>query len=236
MPDKKYVYLFADGVAEDRDEWRSLLGGKGAGLAEMTALGIRVPPGFTLSTEAGLAYYALGNRYPDGLWDEVLTALGSVERSLGATFGDPNNPLLLSVRSGARESMPGMMDTVLNIGLNDQTVEGLAVAAGDLRFAYDSYRRFVTMFSNVVMGVPYEVLEALLSEAKAQHQAAGDSALHPEALRDLIAVMKARVQDITGRAFPPQALGSVAPQHQCRVRLLAQRSCGGIPAPARHSP
>ena len=235
MPDKKYVYLFADGVAEGRGEWRNLLGGKGAGLAEMTALGIRVPPGFTLSTEAGLAYYALGNRYPDGLWDEVLTALGSVERSLGATFDDPNNPLLLSVRSGARESMPGMMDTVLNIGLNDQTVEGLAIEAGGLRFAYDSYRRFVTMFSNVVMGVPHEVLEALLSEAKAQHQVAGDSALGPEALRDLIAVMKARVQDITGRAFPNK------PWDQLRLsinavlaswhndRAVAYRRLHGIP-------
>ena len=202
MPDKKYVYLFADGAAEGHGDWRNLLGGKGAGLAEMTTLGIRVPPGFTLSTEACLAYYALGNRYPDGLWDEVLTALGCVERSVDATFGGPDNPLLMSVRSGARESMPGMMDTVLNIGLNDQTVEGLSAASGDPRFAYDSYRRFVTMFSNVVMGVQHEVLEALLDEAKAQQRVASDSELSAEALCDLIAVMKARVQDVTGRAFP----------------------------------
>ena len=205
MPDKKYVYLFADGAAEGQGAHglpRSLLGGKGAGLADMTVLGIRVPPGFTLSTEACLAYYALGNRYPDGLWDEVLTALGSVERSVGAAFGGPSNPLLLSVRSGARESMPGMMDTVLNIGLNDQTVEGLSAASGDPRFAYDSYRRFVTMFGNVVMGVEHGVLEALLDEAKAQQRVTRDSELSAEALRDLVAVMKARVQDVTGRAFP----------------------------------
>ena len=144
----------------------------------------------------------MGNRYPDGLWDEVLTALGGVERAMGAAFGEPNNPLLLSVRSGARESMPGMMDTVLNIGLNDQTVEGLSAASGDPRFAYDSYRRFVTMFSNVVMGVQHDTLEALLDEAKAQHRVTDDNDLSAEALRDLIAVMKARVQDIAGRAFP----------------------------------
>ena len=235
MPDKKYVYLFADGAAEGQGDWRNLLGGKGAGLAEMTTLSIRVPPGFTLSTEACLTYYALGNRYPDGLWDEVLTALGCIERSLDATFGEPNNPLLLSVRSGARESMPGMMDTVLNIGLNDQTVEGLSAVSGDPRFAYDSYRRFVTMFSNVVMGVQHETLEALLNEAKAQQRAASDSDLSAEALRDLIAVMKARVQDVTGRAFPHR------PWDQLRLsinavfaswhndRAAAYRRLNGIP-------
>ena len=235
MADKKYVYLFADGAAEGQGSWRDLLGGKGAGLADMTALGIRVPPGFTLSTEACLAYYALGNRYPDGLWDEVLTALGNVERSVGAAFGGPSNPLLLSVRSGARESMPGMMDTVLNIGLNDQTVEGLSAASGDPRFAYDSYRRFVTMFSNVVMGVEHGVLEALLDEAKAQQRVTRDSDLSAEALRDLIAVMKARVQDVTGRAFPHRPWGQLrlsinavfASWHNDRA--AAYRRLNGIP-------
>ena len=118
----------------------------------MTAHGIRVPPGFTISTEACLAYFAAGNRYPEGLWEEVLTALRKVERAAGTTFGDRRKPLLLSVRSGARVSMPGMMDTVLNIGLNDSTVQGLMQTADDPRFAYDSYRRFITMFGNVVMG------------------------------------------------------------------------------------
>ncbi|MBM3226478.1 MAG: pyruvate, phosphate dikinase, partial [Candidatus Tectomicrobia bacterium] len=142
----KYVYLFANGKAEGQGAWRDLLGGKGAGLAEMTALGIRVPPGCTISTEACLAYYAAGNRYPEGMWDELLVALHKMEQSVGLVFGDRRQPLLLSVRSGARESMPGMMDTVLNIGLNDETVQGLAQMSDNPRFAYDSYRRFITMF------------------------------------------------------------------------------------------
>src|SRR5262245_18770717 len=125
MAKNKYVYLFADGVAEEKGGWRDLLGGKGAGLAEMTALGIRVPRGCTISTEAGRAYYAPGNRYPEGLWDELMLALQKIEQAAGAVFGDRRRPLLLSVRSGARESMPVMMDTVLNIGLNDETVQGL---------------------------------------------------------------------------------------------------------------
>lgn len=154
MTRKKYVYPFAEGCAEGKGEWRDLLGGKGAGLAEMTNLGIRVPPGFTISTEACLAYYASGDRYPDGLWDQILTTLSKVEISASATFGDREQPLLLSVRSGAPISMPGMMDTILNIGLNDQTVQGLINTSNDSRFAYDAYRRFVTMFGNVVMGVP----------------------------------------------------------------------------------
>ena len=166
MARTKYVYLFANGVAEGKGEWRELLGGKGAGLAEMTALGIRVPPGFTISTEACLAYFAAGNRYPEGLWEAVLTALRRVERAAGATFGDRRQPLLLSVRSGARVSMPGMMDTVLNIGLNDSTVQGLIQTSNNPRFAYDSYRRFITMFGNVVMGVPHHAFEKLLEDAK----------------------------------------------------------------------
>ena len=167
MARTRYVYLFANGVAEGKGAWRDLLGGKGAGLAEMTAHGIRVPPGFTISTEACLAYFAAGNRYPEGLWEEVLTALRKVERAAGATFGDRRNPLLLSVRSGARVSMPGMMDTVLNIGLNDSTVQGLMQTSDDPRFAYDSYRRFITMFGNVVMGVPHHAFEKLLAEVEA---------------------------------------------------------------------
>jgi pyruvate,orthophosphate dikinase len=136
--------------------------------------GIRVPPGFTISTEACLAYFAAGNRYPEGLWEEVLTALRRVERAAGATFGDRRQPLLLSVRSGARVSMPGMMDTVLNIGLNDSTVQGLIQTSNNPRFAYDSYRRFITMFGNVVMGVPHHAFEKLLADAK-QDETSSDS-------------------------------------------------------------
>src|SRR5437870_449168 len=147
----KYVYLFADGVAEGKAAWRDLLGGKGAGLAEMTALGIRVPPGCTISTEACRAYYAAGNRHPDGMWDELQETLQKIEQTAGVVFGDRRRPLLLSVRSGARESMPGMMDTVLNIGLTDGTIQGLISRTHDARFAYDSYRRLVQMYADVVL-------------------------------------------------------------------------------------
>jgi pyruvate,orthophosphate dikinase len=215
MARKKYVYLFANGKAEGKGEWKELLGGKGAGLAEMTALGIRVPPGLTISTEACRAYYAAGNRYPDGLWDEVLTTLRKVETAVGATFGDRDHPLLLSVRSGAPVSMPGMMDTVLNIGLNDDTVAGLVRVSDDPRFAYDAYRRFVTMFGNVVMGVPHEEFEHFLDAAKRREQVRVDSELSAEALRDLIAPMKTMVEERTGRAFP------VRPRDQLRMSIDA---------------
>ena len=235
MARTKYVYLFANGVAEGKGEWRELLGGKGAGLAEMTALGIRVPPGFTISTEACLAYFAAGNRYPEGLWEEVLTALRRVERAAGATFGDRRQPLLLSVRSGARVSMPGMMDTVLNIGLNDSTVQGLIQTSNNPRFAYDSYRRFITMFGNVVMGVSHHAFEKLLEDAKQKEKVESDSDLSAEALRDLIRPMKALVQEETGRAFPAN------PRDQLRMginavfaswyndRAVAYRRENGIP-------
>ena len=147
------VFRFGDGTADGSAELRNLLGGKGAGLAEMSSLGIPVPPGFTITSEVCNAFYALDRNYPDGLEEAVRDAVGEVERSVGAGFGDPVNPLLVSVRSGARVSMPGMMDTVLNLGLNDETAEGLAQRSGNARFAYDSYRRFVQMYGDVVLGV-----------------------------------------------------------------------------------
>src|SRR5712691_2477192 len=199
---KQYVYLFANGVAEGKGAWRDLLGGKGAGLAEMTALGIRVPPGCTISTEACRNYYAAGNRYPEGMWDELMVALQKIEQAVGAVFGDRRRPLLLSVRSGARESMPGMMDTVLNIGLNDETVQGLIQMSDNPCFAYDSYRRFITMFGNVVMGIPHTVFEGLLEAAKKREGVRADSELSAQALQELIAPMKTRVREITGRDFP----------------------------------
>jgi pyruvate,orthophosphate dikinase len=215
MTRTKYVYLFANGVAEGEGKGRELLGGKGAGLAEMTAMGIRVPPGFTISTEACLAYFAAGNRHPRGLWEEVLSALRKVERTVGLTFGDRHQPLLLSVRSGARVSMPGMMDTVLNIGLNDDTVQGLQEISNNPRFAYDSYRRFITMFGNFVMGVPHEAFEKLLEDVMRRAGVHTDSELSAEALRTLIKPMKAMVQDVTGRAFPSR------PRDQLRMSINA---------------
>ena len=232
---KQYVYLFANGVAEGKGAWSDLLGGKGAGLAEMTALGMRVPPGCTISTEACLNYYAASNRYPDGMWDALMVALQKIEQAAGFVFGDRRRPLLLSVRSGARESMPGMMDTVLNIGLNDETVQGLIQLSDNPRFAYDSYRRFITMFGNVVMSVPHQAFEELLEAAKKRAGVRTDSELSASVLQGLIAPMKARVQEITGRAFPNR------PWDQLRIsidavfaswhndRAVAYRHLHGIP-------
>ena len=153
MGKKKFSYFFGDGRAEGRGDMKDLLGGKGAGLAEMTNLGIRVPSGFTITTEACIEYYKNGKAYPDGMWDETLEHLHKVEKTMGHKFGDSSNPLLVAVRSGAKVSMPGMMDTVLNVGLNDSSVQGLARKSSNERFAYDAYRRFITMFGSVVMGV-----------------------------------------------------------------------------------
>src|SRR5262245_8294599 len=152
----KWVYSFGNGRAEGKASMRNLLGGKGAGLAEMANLGLPVPPGFTITTDVCTYYYAHDKRYPKDLRGQVEKALAQVGRITGKTFGDKSNPLLVSVRSGARASMPGMMDTVLNLGLNDETVEALAKKSGDRRFAYDSYRRFITMYSDVVLGVGHE--------------------------------------------------------------------------------
>ena len=156
---KKFVYFFGAGKAEGSSKMRNLLGGKGCDLAEMTNLKIPVPPGFTITTEVCNIYYHNRKKYPPGLREQVQQGLAKVEKAMGAKFGNPKNPLLLSVRSGARVSMPGMMDTILNLGLNDQTVQGLIEKSGDARFAYDSYRRFVQMYSDVVLGVDREKME-----------------------------------------------------------------------------
>src|ERR1700730_1618881 len=158
----KWVYSFGDGTAEGSGGLRDLLGGKGAGLAEMANLGLPVPPGFTITTEVCTYYYQNGKTYPAALEEQVNAALARLGSRLGRKFGDPENPLLVSVRSGARASMPGMMDTVLNLGLNDETVETLARKSGDKRFAYDSFRRFITMYSDVVLGVGHHHFEEIL--------------------------------------------------------------------------
>src|ERR671935_2089285 len=158
----KWVYRFGGGSAEGRADMRNLLGGKGANLAEMSRLGLPVPPGFTISTEVCTYFYAHGRAYPPALRAQVNEALARVEKAVGRRFGDPANPLLVSVRSGARASMPGMMDTILNLGLNDRTVKGIIAQSGDERFAYDAYRRFVQMYSDVVMGMEKDELEHLL--------------------------------------------------------------------------
>src|SRR4051794_21622960 len=151
---KRYIYAWGGGRAEGSAQMRDLLGGKGAGLAEMTIAGLPVPPGFTITTEACNDYFSAGEQLPDGLWDDVLEAMREVERRSGKGFGDAANPLLVSVRSGAKFSMPGMMDTVLNLGLNEQTLQGLIALPGNERFGWDAYRRFIAMFGRIVMDVP----------------------------------------------------------------------------------
>jgi len=158
----KWVFTFGDGKADGDASQRDLLGGKGANLAEMASLGLPVPPGMTITTEVCTYFYAHDQTYPPDLEAEVEAALGTISASTGRTFGDPEMPLLVSVRSGARVSMPGMMDTVLNLGLNDQTVQGLAQTSGDPRFAWDSYRRFIQMYSDVVLGLDHGLFEEAL--------------------------------------------------------------------------
>ncbi|MDR7031663.1 pyruvate, phosphate dikinase [Mesorhizobium sp. BE184] len=198
----KWVYTFGDGAAEGRAGDKNLLGGKGANLAEMCSLGLPVPPGFTITTEACNWYYANGNAYPDSLAADVDAALGHIGNLTGRSFGDPEKLLLVSVRSGARASMPGMMDTVLNLGLNDETVEALAKDSGDPRFAYDSYRRFIQMYSDVVMGLDHEVFEEILEDRKATLGYELDTELSAAEWQAVIALYKAKVEEELGKPFP----------------------------------
>ncbi|HOQ74464.1 MAG TPA: pyruvate, phosphate dikinase [Limnochordia bacterium] len=198
----KWVYFFGNGQTEGQEGNRNLVGGKGANLAEMTALGIPVPPGFTITTEACTAFYANNEQWAEGLEGQVMENLAKLEQAMGAKFGDPENPLLVSVRSGARVSMPGMMDTVLNLGLNDTTVEALAKKSGNPRFAWDSYRRFIHMYGDVVMGVPHELFEAAIAKKREDEGVEQDSELSVEALKALVQEYKAIVKDSAGTLFP----------------------------------
>ncbi|MBA2757183.1 MAG: pyruvate, phosphate dikinase, partial [Chloroflexi bacterium] len=202
---KRYIYGWGDGRAEGDASMRDLLGGKGAGLAEMTTAGLPTPPGFTITTEACNDYFAAGEQLPDGLWEDVLAAVREVERSTGKGFGDPANPLLVSVRSGAKFSMPGMMDTVLNLGLNEATLHGLIKLTGNERFGWDAYRRFIQMFGRIVLEVSGERFEHALEAAKAKAGAKQDTDLDAAALRDLATEFRAIVREDTGRDFPEDA-------------------------------
>ena len=203
---KKYVYFFGDGKADGRGDMKDLLGGKGAGLAEMTRLEIPVPPGFTITTEACIAFFKNKKAYPNGMWEEALASLKKVEKSLGLKFGDPQNPLLVSVRSGAKASMPGMMDTVLNLGLNDRTVMGLIKKSNNDRFGYDAYRRFVSMFGSVVMGVKRDKFERAFEEKKIGLGIRFDTDLSADALKELVGIFKKIILNETGKAFPEEPL------------------------------
>ena len=198
----KWVYTFGDGAAEGSARDKNLLGGKGANLAEMCSLGLPVPPGFTITTEVCNWYYANGKAYPSELAAQVEAALARLAGVAGRSFGDARKPLLVSVRSGARASMPGMMDTVLNLGLNDETVEAMASEAGDPRFAYDSYRRFIQMYSDVVLGLDHEVFDEILEDEKASRGLELDTELSATDWQSIILLYKAKIEEELGTSFP----------------------------------
>jgi pyruvate,orthophosphate dikinase len=205
MVKTRWVYAFGGGAADGDASMKNLLGGKGANLAEMSALGLPVPPGFTITTECCTHYYANGDTYPADLKAQVEAGLARVEQLTGKAFGDPANPLLVSVRSGARASMPGMMDTVLNLGLNDATVAGLAKLSGDRRFAFDSYRRFIQMYSNVVLGLDHHMFEEILDEHKDRLDVHVDTGLSADDWEGVVADYKTAVQSELGKPFPQDA-------------------------------
>ncbi len=228
----KLVYDFSEGSREMRD----LLGGKGANVAEMTrVLGAeRVPAGFTITTEACVTYLRSGGEMPAGLEDEVAAALARLQERAGRTLGDPEDPLLVSVRSGARESMPGMLDTVLNLGLGDRAVAGLAAATGNERFAWDSYRRFCQMFGNVCKGIPGEHYEALIAAAKREAGVEDDVELSVADLQALTERFKALYTEETGEQFPQDPGEQLRDRDRRRLRLLARRPRGLLPPHQRH--
>ena len=202
MSQPKYVFFFGEGKADGSADMKALLGGKGANLAEMTNLGIPVPPGFTISTEVCKFYYANHKEYPDRLEQQIDENLRKLEGAMGAEFANPENPLLVSVRSGAAISMPGMMDSILNLGLNDDTVKGLIAKSGSERFAYDAYRRYVQMFGNVVLDVVHDTFEHLLEAKKEARGVKLDTELEARDLRELISEYKTAVKRVTGADFP----------------------------------
>ena len=210
---KKWVYMFSEG----NKDMRNLLGGKGANLAEMANAGLPVPPGFTITTEACNAYNDLGKKFPDGVWEQTLKAMKKVEKETGKKLGDPKNPLLVSVRSGARASMPGMMDTVLNLGLNNETLEGLAKLTGNRRFALDAYRRFIQMFSRIVLGLKkeHDPFEEILNEYKSKTKGGQDTDLTADALEEIVKKFKAVVKKEIGIDFPTD------PYDQLRLAIAA---------------
>ncbi len=232
----KWVYRFGDGAADGSADMRELLGGKGANLAEMSSMGLPVPPGFTVTTGVCTAFYANQQAYPDGLQSEVDAALAAIEAVVAAEFGNPDNPMLVSVRSGAPASMPGMMDTVLNLGLNDQTVAGLARGSGDERFAYDSYRRFIQMYSDVVLGVEHHLFEGLLDDHKNARGLVLDTELDAGDWKAVVEAYKNQVVQDLGTPFPQDphvqlwgAIGAVFGSWMNR-RAVTYRRLHNIPA------
>src|SRR5438309_8108556 len=199
---RKYIYFFGNGKADGNRNMKDLLGGKGAGLAEMTNAGLPVPPGFTISTEVCNIYYKEKQKIPAAIDREIAENLKKLEKAAGATLGSPENPLLVSVRSGAKFSMPGMMDTILNLGLNDMTVEALKRRTNNGRFAFDSYRRFIQMFGNVVLEIPKDAFEHELEAVKKARGAKVDTDLDEAALREVVGRYKRVVPQRAKRDFP----------------------------------
>ena len=205
----KFIYIFGAGKADGRSDMKPLLGGKGANLAEMTNLGVPVPPGLTITTEVCRQFYELGQRWPDGLVEDLKYKMAWLERTAGKGFGDPKNPLLVSVRSGAAVSMPGMMDTILNLGLNEATLRGLIAKTGNARFAYDAYRRFIQMFSGVVLEIDHKLFEEKLSAKRAKTKAMTDAQLSAEALKELVAEYKQLVKQVKRVEFPEDPMAQL---------------------------
>ncbi|RME77526.1 MAG: pyruvate, phosphate dikinase [Chloroflexi bacterium] len=241
MSTKKWVYLFEEVEEAEKyvggnwEDVRALLGGKGANLADMTRAGLPVPPGFTVTTEACNAYLAAGNQFPEGMWEQELEALQKIEEKTGKKFGDPTRPLLVSCRSGAKFSMPGMMDTVLNIGLTDEVVEGMAKLTGDARFAYDSYRRLIQMFGSVVMGIPDEPFEDVLAEARQKAGVKTDAELNAEQWKEVVEIFKKIFKEHTGRDFPQDPIEQIRLATEAVFkswngkRAVDYRNAAGIP-------
>ena len=239
---EKRVYIFGNGKAEGRADMRNLLGGKGANLAEMNLIGVPVPPGFTITTDVCNEYYAIGKeRVVELLKEDVTKAVQHIENLMNSKFGDVENPLLVSVRSGARASMPGMMDTILNLGLNDEVVEGLARKTGNTRFAWDSYRRFVQMYGDVVLGMKptnkddIDPFEAIIEEVKEAKGVKLDNELDVEDLKELVKRFKAAVKAQTGQDFPTdsheQLWGAICAVFDSWMneRAILYRKMEGIP-------
>src|SRR5690242_9958584 len=232
----KWVYSFGGGHNEGGADMRNLLGGKGANLAEMAGIGLPVPPGFTLTTEVCTAFYQNQRKYPNDLREQVQAAIARIEKAAGLKFGDKRKPLLVSVRSGARVSMPGMMDTVLNLGLNDVTVEGLGEKADDPRFAWDSYRRFIQMYGSVVLGVDHHRFEEIIEHAKQDAGVTEDTALTAQDWHRVAASYKEMIEADTGKPFPQDpeeqlwgAIGAVFGSWM-NPRAITYRKLHDIPA------
>ena len=227
---KKYVYLFSEGNANMRE----LLGGKGANLAEMTNIGLPVPQGFTITTEACTQYYEDGQKINDGIQAEIMEYITKLEGITGKKFGDLENPLLVSVRSGARASMPGMMDTILNLGLNEDVVDVLAKKSGNPRWAWDCYRRFIQMYSDVVMEVGKKYFEQLIDQMKEARGVTQDVELTADDLKELAGQFKAEYKAKIGAGLPHRSQGAADGRHQGRVPLLGQPPRQRVPPGQRH--